>query len=139
MYLLPIWFSFFSFFLVALAGRAIGSKGAFLFASSSIFFCLLASCTIFYEVCLRHTACYVIVCDWLALEHVEIHWGFIFDSLSSSMLIVVTTISVCAHIYSYEYLSTDPHRVRFVSYLSLFTFFMLLLLVSDNALQLFVG
>jgi NADH:ubiquinone oxidoreductase subunit 5 (subunit L)/multisubunit Na+/H+ antiporter MnhA subunit len=55
------------------------------------------------------------------------------------MLIVITVISLCAHIYSVEYMATDQHRERFVSYLSLFTFFMILLVLSDNALQLFVG
>ena len=55
------------------------------------------------------------------------------------MLVVITTISLCAHIYSIEYMSEDPHKIRFFSYLSLFTFFMILLVLSDNALQLFVG
>jgi NADH-ubiquinone oxidoreductase chain 5 len=139
MYLLPIWFSFFSFLIVALCGRALGSRGSFFFASSCIFFCLASSSYIFYEVCICNTICYVRLCDWLAIDLVNIHWGFLFDSLSSSMLIVINTISLCAHIYSVEYMATDPHRERFVSYLSLFTFFMILLVLSDNVLQLFVG
>lgn len=55
------------------------------------------------------------------------------------MLIVVTTISSLVHIYSTEYMSHDPHLPRFMSYLSLFTFFMLILVTSDNFIQLFVG
>ena len=62
-----------------------------------------------------------------------------FDSLSASMLVVITTVSLCAHIYSIEYMKADPHSVRFFSWLSLFTFFMVLLVVSENMLQLFVG
>ena len=52
---------------------------------------------------------------------------------------MITAISLCAHIYSIEYMRTDPHNVRFFSYLSLFTFFMILLVVSDNVVQLFLG
>ena len=55
------------------------------------------------------------------------------------MLVVITGVSFCAHIYSIEYMRTDPHNVRFFSYLSLFTFFMIILVVSDNAVQLFLG
>lgn len=55
------------------------------------------------------------------------------------MLVVVTIVSLCANIYSIEYMNADPHNVRFFAYLSLFTFFMLVLICSDNLLQLFVG
>lgn len=75
----------------------------------------------------------------MSLDLIEVSWGFLFDALSSSMLVVITGVSLCAHIYSIEYMRTDPHNVRFFSYLSLFTFFMILLVVSDNAIQLFMG
>jgi len=55
------------------------------------------------------------------------------------MLIVVTTVSSLVHIYSTGYMSGDPHVPRFMSYLSLFTFFMLILVTSNNLLQLFIG
>lgn len=55
------------------------------------------------------------------------------------MLIVVLTVSTLVHIYSTEYMSEDPHISRFISYLSLFTFFMLLLIASDNFVNLFLG
>jgi len=55
------------------------------------------------------------------------------------MLCVVLTVSVLVHIYSMEYMRTDPHLPRFMSYLSLFTFFMLILITSDNFMQLFLG
>jgi NADH:ubiquinone oxidoreductase subunit 5 (subunit L)/multisubunit Na+/H+ antiporter MnhA subunit len=73
------------------------------------------------------------------MDLVYVHWGFVFDALSASMLVVITSVSLCAHIYSIEYMRTDPHNVRFFSYLSLFTFFMLLLVVSDNTIQFFLG
>jgi len=62
-----------------------------------------------------------------------------FDSLTVTMCLVVTSISALVHIYSTGYMSHDPHQPRFMSYLSLFTFFMLMLITSDNFLQLFLG
>ncbi len=64
---------------------------------------------------------------------------FSIDALTYIMLIVVLTVSTLVHIYSTEYMSEDPHTTRFVSYLSLFTFFMLLLITSDNFVGLFLG
>jgi NADH-quinone oxidoreductase subunit L len=55
------------------------------------------------------------------------------------MFVVVNTISTCVHLYSIEYMAEDPHLKRFLSYLSLFTFFMLILVSADNLLQMFVG
>jgi len=62
-----------------------------------------------------------------------------FDGLTVIMLVVVTFISTLVHLYSTEYMAHDPHLPRFMSYLSLFTFFMLILVTGDNFLQLFVG
>lgn len=62
-----------------------------------------------------------------------------YDPLSVSMLLIINSVSLCAHVYSIEYMSADAHIIRFVSYLSLFTFFMIVLVLSDNVLQLFVG
>ena len=62
-----------------------------------------------------------------------------FDSLTVVMCFVITFISLLVHLYSTEYMSHDPHIARFVSYLSLFTFFMLILVTGDNFVQMFVG
>ena len=67
------------------------------------------------------------------------NWSINIDPLSSVMLVVVTFVSALVHIYSIGYMSHDPHKPRFMSYLSLFTFSMLALVVSDNFLQLFFG
>ena len=67
------------------------------------------------------------------------NWTINIDPLSSVMLVVVTFVSALVHIYSIGYMSNDPHKPRFMSYLSLFTFSMLILVVSDNFLQLFFG
>jgi NADH:ubiquinone oxidoreductase subunit 5 (subunit L)/multisubunit Na+/H+ antiporter MnhA subunit len=68
-----------------------------------------------------------------------VFWGFLFDSLTATMLIVVTFVSTLVHLYSAGYMSEDPHIPRFMSYLSLFTFFMLMLVTADNYVQLFLG
>jgi|TARA_A100001035_G_C27521166_1_gene380924 NADH:ubiquinone oxidoreductase subunit 5 (subunit L)/multisubunit Na+/H+ antiporter MnhA subunit len=62
-----------------------------------------------------------------------------FDSLTVTMLVVVTTVSTIVHFYSVGYMETDPHLPRFIAYLSLFTFFMLILVTADNFVQMFVG
>lgn len=62
-----------------------------------------------------------------------------FDSLTCVMLLVVLTVSLCVHFYSFGYMDGDPHFRRFISYLSLFTFFMIILITGDNFFQLFVG
>lgn len=62
-----------------------------------------------------------------------------FDSLTLSMFLVVTIVSFCVHVYSIDYMGSDPYFVRFMSYISLFTFFMLFLVSADNFVQMFVG
>lgn len=69
----------------------------------------------------------------------EVNWSTSIDSLTYVMLIVVMTVSTLVHLYSTEYMSEDPHLPRFLSFLSLFTFFMLLLVTSDNLVSLFLG
>jgi len=69
----------------------------------------------------------------------NVDWGFLFDSLTIIMCCIVTFISFLVHVYSTEYMLHDPHITRFMSYLSLFTFFMLILITADNYVQLFVG
>jgi proton-translocating NADH-quinone oxidoreductase chain L len=76
---------------------------------------------------------------WIHVDSLQINWAFCFDSLTSVMLVVVTFISTLVHLYSTEYMEYDPHLPRFMSYLSLFTFFMLILVTANNFLQMFVG
>ena len=77
--------------------------------------------------------------EWVSSGNFIANWSINIDPLSSVMLVVVTLISSLVHIYSIGYMSHDPHKPRFMSYLSLFTFSMLVLVVSDNFLQLFFG
>ena len=77
--------------------------------------------------------------EWISSGDFIANWSINIDPLSSVMLVVVTFVSALVHIYSIGYMSHDPHKPRFMSYLSLFTFSMLSLVVSDNFLQLFFG
>ena len=79
------------------------------------------------------------VFEWISSGNFIANWSINLDPLSSVMLVVVTFVSALVHIYSIGYMSHDPHKPRFMSYLSLFTFSMLVLVVSDNFLQLFFG
>ena len=77
--------------------------------------------------------------EWIASGDFIVGWSINIDPLSSIMLVVVSLVSALVHIYSIGYMSHDPHKPRFMSYLSLFTFSMLVLVVSDNFLQLYFG
>jgi len=77
--------------------------------------------------------------EWISSGNFVANWSINIDPLSAVMLVVVTFVSALVHIYSIGYMSHDPHKPRFMSYLSLFTFSMLVLVVSDNFLQLFFG
>ena len=79
------------------------------------------------------------IIEWISSGDFVANWSINVDPLSSVMLVVVTFVSALVHIYSIGYMSNDPHKPRFMSYLSLFTFSMLVLVVSDNFLQLFFG
>ena len=80
-----------------------------------------------------------IIFEWISSGNFKANWSINIDPLSSVMLVVITFVSALVHIYSIGYMSHDPHKPRFMSYLSLFTFSMLALVVSDNFLQLFFG
>jgi NADH-ubiquinone oxidoreductase chain 5 len=139
MYSNIVFFPLFASFCSGFLGFLIGPIGSGLitvfFLTSSFTLSLLA----FYEVGFHNSPCYLKIFSWFNNEYLYANWGFQFDSLTVIMLIVVTFISTLVHIYSLEYMSHDPHLSRFMSYLSLFTFFMLILVTGDNFIQLFVG
>jgi len=81
----------------------------------------------------------LILGNWIKVGLLLSEWGIWLDALSASMLLVVTFISMLVHVYSSEYMQSDPHLPRFMSYLSVFTYFMLMLITSNNFFQLFFG
>lgn len=132
--LLPL----FSFVKLCMFGRKIGVYGAIFISVCNIFSSLLCSVYLFFNFSsdyVIHTSLW----KWASLAGFDIFFSLRFDSLTSSMFIVVTLVSACVHAYSCVYMYTDPFLTRFMSYLSLFTFFMLLLVSSNNLLVLFLG
>ena len=94
---------------------------------------------IFYDGLINDNYGNYLIFEWINSGNLNVNWSIKIDSLSSVMIMVVTSVSALVHIYSIGYMSDDPHKPRFMSYLSLFTFSMLCLVVSDNFLQLFFG
>lgn len=139
MYILPLFFTFFGFFLSFFFGKLIGIFGATIITTLFVFLAMITSFFLFYEVALNTNPTYFKYFNWIRTDTLDIEWGFQFDSLTVSMLLVVTIVSFLTHLYSIEYMNGDPHQVRFMSYLSLFTFFMLILVTADNIFQLFLG
>jgi NADH-ubiquinone oxidoreductase chain 5 len=139
MYLLLIFFTFISFFFSFFFGRLINNFYGGLFTSFLVFSSFILSLFIFYEVVLCKSPTIINCSQWITLGLLEVQWTFYFDSLTVFMLIVILSISTCAHFYSIEYMLMDPHQIKFMSFLSLFTFFMLLLVTSSNFVILFMG
>ena len=139
MYLLLVFLSIIGSCLSGLFGRYLGSSGSALITTSSLFISFLISLLAFYEVALVGCPVYIKLTTWMSSEVLNVDWGFMFDSLTVTMCVIVTFISFLVHLYSIEYMSHDPHLPRFMSYLSLFTFFMLILITADNFVQMFVG
>ena len=139
MYLTIIFLTLISSFSVGFFGRFLGFQGAAILSTSCLVLAFLVSLFIFYEVALVGCFSYINCSLWISSELLNVDWGFMFDSLTSVMCSVVTFISCLVHLYSTEYMSHDPHLPRFMSYLSLFTFFMLILVTADNFIQMFVG
>jgi len=126
------------FFSGSLFGRYTG-WGACYITTGSVLSSLLLSLVLFYDVVSTGVNYKLVMGSWIVVDSLHIDWSFCFDSLTSIMLIVVTFISTLVHLYSTEYMEYDPHLPRFMSYLSLFTFFMLILITANNFLQMFVG
>ena len=120
-------------------GRKIGITGSHIITCGSVVITTILSVLAFIEVGLSNIPVHIKLFRWLDSESLNILWGFNFDSLTVSMLIPVLVISSLVHIYSIGYMSHDPHNQRFFSYLSLFTFMMIILVTSDNYLLMFVG
>ena len=139
MYLSLIFLSFIGAFLAGLFGRKLGSWGGALITTSCLLLSLLFSLFAFFEVALSGGFVYIKLATWINSETLNVDWGFMFDSLTVTMCVVVTFISSFVHLYSTEYMSHDPHLGRFMCYLSLFTFFMLILVTGDNLVQMFLG
>jgi NADH-quinone oxidoreductase subunit L len=120
------------------APAALGSRMAELITTGLLFFSMILSWIVFVQVGFGHDA-HVALASWVASGDLKFAWALRIDTLTAVMLVVVTTISALVHLYSIGYMAEDPHQPRFFSYLSLFTFAMLMLVTADNLVQLFFG
>ena len=122
-----------------LFGRFIGERNSEIITSLLVSISAVISLIIFKEVAFNGYQNNLLIVNWINSGTLDVNWSIKVDPVSSIMLVVVCFISSLVHIYSIGYMSHDPHKTRFMAYLSLFTFAMLMLVTSDNFLQLFFG
>ncbi len=122
-----------------LFGRRIGHRNSEYVTTTLLSVSCALSWIAFFRVGFGHHEALVPVANWFTVGDLKVDWAFRVDTLTAVMLVVVTTVSTVVHSYSFGYMHDDPHRSRFFSYLSLFTFAMLMLVTSDNLVQMFFG
>ena len=125
--------------IAGLFGRLIGDRPSEIITTALLMIAALLSWIVFIQVGYNHETARVPIMRWITSGELEAAWSLRIDTLTSVMLVVVTTVSALVHLYSIGYMHDDPARSRFFSYLSLFTFSMLMLVTSDNLVQMFFG
>ncbi len=140
MYQAIVFLPLLGFLIAGLFGRSIGAKASEYVTSGLLVISAVLSWVAFFTVALQETASFTVpVLRWLESGPLQADWALRIDTLTVVMLVVVNTVSALVHIYSIGYMHHDPHRPRFFAYLSLFTFAMLMLVTSDNLVQMFFG
>ena len=139
MYLLPIYIPLINFLLFFFFGKYFLKNTILIWSSMNIFISIFICIFIIYEVCILNIYCEIELFTWIQFDWFKLNWHFYYDNLTVIMLLVINIVSFAAHFYSIEYMDTDPYYKRFMTYLSLFTFFMIILVSSDNFIQLFIG
>ncbi len=124
---------------IGILGRHIGTRGLGVVAGIPITVALGCCLYCFQKYALTNTIVYLPGFTWFSSGFFTITIEFVFDSLTLTMLTVVYSISTIVHFYSLDYLRNDPHLPRFIAYLSLFTFCMVILVTAENFVQLFLG
>ena len=118
-------------------GKRLGTKSCQILTSSFVSISAILSFIIFYQVFIQDYSSNKLIFNWISSGNLDVNWSINIDPLTSVMLVVVSLISSIIHFYSIGYMNHDPHKARFMAYLSLFTFSMLSLVTADNFLQLF--
>ena len=122
-----------------LFGNRIGDRAAQLVTSVPLLVSAVLSCVILWEVGFGGETRALTIVPWITSGGLEVSWALHFDTLTAVMVFVVCVVSAMVHVYSIGYMDHDPHIPRFMAYLSLFTFFMLMLVTADNFAQIFFG
>src|SRR3984893_6242067 len=123
----------------AVEPAAAGSRAAELISTGLLLVSAALSWVAFVDVGFLHHDVRIALFPWINSGDLQVAWSLRVDTLTAVMLVVVSTISALVHLYSIGYMDEDPYRPRFFSYLSLFTFAMLMLVTADNLVQLFFG
>lgn len=143
MELVAVFLPLFAFVIAGLFGKQIGDKGCQFVTTASVIVAALASISLFFTVIFTEgmvNGMYVTtLSNWIVSGDFNVKWSLRIDQLTVVMMCVVNIVSACVHVYSIGYMSHDKSKGRFMAYLSLFTFAMLMLVTSDNLLQLFFG
>ncbi|KAM9999471.1 hypothetical protein ACTFIY_002726, partial [Dictyostelium cf. discoideum] len=125
--------------ITGIFGHKLGNRISIQIAVGCMMLTALSSLFIGYEILLCNSVVHFKLGTWMQVGSLNVEYGLLYDSLTSIMIIVITCISSMVHLYSMDYMKEDPHKTRFFSYLSLFTFFMMILVTADNFVQLFFG
>jgi NADH-quinone oxidoreductase subunit L len=126
-------------FIAGFFGRLIGDRGSQFVTAGAVLLSALLSIWLFVDVALHGNTRTIELFTWIDSGTFEVSWALKFDTLTAVMLIVVNVVSSMVHVYSIGYMSHDHHKPRFMAYLSLFTFFMLMLVTADNFVQMYFG
>src|SRR5690606_16542500 len=119
-------------------GRWVSRRGSHMLTIALVAVSFIGSVMVLFQVLDGHTydgALYT----WTAIGTTKLELGFLIDPLSALMMVVVTSVSLMVHVYTIGYMADDPGYQRFFAYISLFTFSMLMLVMSNNMVQLFFG
>jgi hypothetical protein len=139
MYTIAVFSPFIGSALAGLTGRWRGARGSATISILGLLTSFVLSLCLCYEVGVAGSTVYVPLGQWFSASSVRVSWGLFFDSLSVCMMFTVTLVSACVHLYSVSYMQNDPHLPRFMSYLSLFTGFMLIRVTAPHMVQMLVG
>lgn len=139
MYHLIVFLPLLAAIIAGLFGSRIGHVASMAVTCVAVIISAVLSWVAFYLVISKGMVVTVKVLDWIDSGTFSVDWALKIDQLTAVMLVVVNTVSAVVHVYSVGYMSHDPHRSRFFSYLSLFTFAMLMLITADNFVQLYMG
>ena len=138
-YYASIFLPLFSFLVVGFFGKSLGDRVSGWLSTSLLLLSAFCGLLVFGTVALEGHHQTIPLFEWISFGDFTVNWALQFDTLSALMIVVVTSVSAMVHLYSIGYMHHDPSVPRFMAYLSLFTFFMLMLVTASNLLQLFFG
>lgn len=140
MYYAIVFLPLLGFLIAAIGGKTMGARASEIVTSSFMIIVAALSWIAFLNIAIGHASVVSVpVLHWVTVGNLVFDWALYIDTLTAVMLVVVNSVSALVHIYSIGYMHHDPSRSRFFSYLSLFTFMMLMLVTANNLIQMFFG